>query len=173
MEEGRQKMVALTPKIRAFYGRNPDLWFAMAESSFVTAEPKITSGLTKSHYLMQVLDEDTALRVKDLIVNPPQDSYEALKTRLLQSFKLTRGERASWILDYPDLGNKKATRMADELINLFEGHCVDLLREIFLHRLPQRVRIILEEDETLRYISWRSWLISCASRNLTLRAWHQ
>ena len=136
-------------RISAFYGQNPGLWFATAESRFTTAVPKITSGLTKFHYLVQALDEDTALRVKDLIVNPPQDGYEALKTRLLQSFKLTRREReASRILDYLDLGDKKATRMADELIYLLEGDGVDLLmREIFLRRLPQPMRTILEEDK--------------------------
>ena len=72
-----------------------------------------------------------------------------MKTRLLQSFNLTRRERASWILDYPDSGNKKATRMADELVNLLEGDGADLLMtEIFLRQLPQLVRKILEDDET-------------------------
>ena len=104
MEDDKHQMAALTPRIPAFCSWNPDLWFAMAESRFTIAVPKITSGLTKFHYLVQALDEDTALRVKDLIVNPPQDAYEAWKTRLLQSFKLTRRERASRILDYPDFG---------------------------------------------------------------------
>ena len=67
----------------------PDLSFATAESKFATAVPKITNNLTKFHYLVQALDKDTALRVKDLIVNLPQDACEPLKTRLLQSFKLT------------------------------------------------------------------------------------
>ena len=82
-------------------------------------------------------------------MNPPQDGYEVLKTRLLHSFKLTRKERAPWILDYWDLGDKKATRMADELMNLLEEDGADLLtREIFLGCLPQPVRTILKEDET-------------------------
>ena len=172
MEDDKYQMAALTSKIPVFYGRNPNLWFAMVESRFATAVPKITSGLAKFQYLVQALDEDMALRVKDLIMNPPQDAYETLKTRLLQSFKLTRRERVSWILDYPDLGDKKATRMADELMNLLEGDGADLLiREIFLHRLPQPVRTILEEDETSTL--HQLMVISCASRNLPLWAGHQ
>ena len=105
--------------------------------------------LAKFHYLVQALDEDTALRVKDLIVKPPKDAYEALKERLLLSFKLTRQERASRILDHPELGDGKATKMADELMNYLEDDGADLLmREIFLRRLPQQVRAILEEDES-------------------------
>ena len=90
-----------------------------------------------------------ALRVKDLIVKPPKDAYGALKERLLLSLKLTRQERASGILDYPELGDGKATRMADELMNYLEEDGADLLlREIFLGLLPQQVRAILEEDES-------------------------
>ena len=62
------------PKIPSFYSRNPDLWFAMAESKFATAVPQITNDLTKFNYLVQALDEDTALMVKDLIMKRPKDA---------------------------------------------------------------------------------------------------
>ena len=154
--EGTQQhlaIAALTPKMLTFYSRNPDLWFATAEWKFATAVPKITNGLMQFHYLVQALDKDIALRVKDLIMKPPKakDAYNALnalKTRLLQSIKLTQKERASQILDYPDLGDKKAMKMADELVNFLEEDGVDLLiQEIFIRRLPQQARTILKEDE--------------------------
>ena len=99
-------MAALLPRIPAFYSWNPDLWFTTAESRLAIVVLQITNRLTKFHCLVQALEEDTVLRVKNLIVNPPQDVYEALKTRLLQSFKLTRREGASRILDYPDFGRR-------------------------------------------------------------------
>ena len=39
MEDNKHQMAALMPRIPAFYGRNPDLWFATAESRFATAVP--------------------------------------------------------------------------------------------------------------------------------------
>ena len=61
MEGSKHQIAALTPKILALYSRNPVLWFATIKSRFATTVPKITSVLTKFHYLVQALDEDTAL----------------------------------------------------------------------------------------------------------------
>ena len=82
-----------------------------------------------------------ALRVKDPIVKPQQGAYDALKTRLLRSFNLSQKERGSRILDCPELGNRKVTKMADELMNFCEEDRADLLmQEIFLCRLPSRFK---------------------------------
>ena len=67
-----------------------------------------------------------ALRVRDFLVNPPQDAHKALKTRLLQAFNSPQKERASRIMDYPALGDRKATKMADELMNFLEEDGADL-----------------------------------------------
>ena len=165
-------MAAVTPKIPRFYSRNPDLWFAMAESKFATAVPQITNDLTEFHYLVQALEEDTALKVKDLIVKPPKDAYEALKKRLLLSFKLTRQERASWILDYPELGEGKATRMADQLTNYLEDDGRDLLmQEIFLQHLPKQVAQSWKKMSPLLCISWQSEQIRSGRRESPTQAW--
>ena len=142
-------MAAVTPKIPTFYAKNPALWFATTEAEFEICNPKVTSDTTKFSYLVRALDEDTAQRCSDLIVNPPkEDRYGALKQRLLQSFQLTRRERATRILDYPTRGDKTATQMADELKMWVEQNTEDfLVREIFLRRLPKHIRAILDEDE--------------------------
>ena len=112
----------------------------MAKSKFEMAVPQITNDLTKFNYLVQAPDEDTALRVKDLIVKPPKDAYEALKKRLLLLFKLTKQERASRILDYPELGEIKAKRMVDELTNYLEDDGAKLSQGMIAATSPGAIK---------------------------------
>ena len=105
-EPTSQSISVITPKIPPFY---PDLWFLRAESAFNTAKPRITDDETKVVYLIQSLNEETALRIKDLLMKPKMGGqFEALKTRLMKTFGLKRHEGAALIIDYPDIGDGSA-----------------------------------------------------------------
>ena len=148
-EPTSQSISAITPKIPPFYAKDPDLWFLRAESAFHTAKPRITDDETKMAYLIQSLDEETALRIKDLLMKPEMSGqFEVLKTRLTKTFGLKRHERAALIIDYPDIGDGSAMKLADDYMRLHDEDDSILLRELFLRHLPVHVRAIIEEDET-------------------------
>ena len=110
-----QLVAAAMPKLPTFYTRSPALWFARAESEFRTCHPAITTERTKFDWLVKALDEDTVLRVADLLEKPSEASpYSDLKTRLLGIFALSDREKATRVLDYPVLGDTPAAKMIED-----------------------------------------------------------
>ena len=162
-EETSVMVAAIAPKIPDFYPADPDLWFTRAEAEFDTATPRITNDNTKFSYLVKALDQETAKRVRDLLTNPPeQGRYDELKKRLRETYQMSKRERASRILDYPDMDIGSAKKMADDMVGWMEGDGQLLLRECFLRRLPENVRAILEEDPAtdIRELAKRADVIS-------------
>ena len=178
-EPTSQSISAITPKIPPFYAKDPDFWFLRAESAFHKAKPWITDDETKVAYLIQSLDEETALRIKDLLMKPETGGqFEALKTRLTKTFSLKRHEWAALIIDYPDIGDESAMKLADDYMRLHDEDDSMLLRELFLQHLPAHVRAIIEEDETkdLRVLPERANKIRAAvlkqdMKKTTCRNW--
>ena len=120
----------ITPKIPPFYAKDPDLWFLRAESAFRTVKPWITDDDTKVVYLIQSLEEETALRIKDLLMKPKTGGqFEALKTQLTKTFCLKCHERAVLIIDYLDIGEGSAMKLADDYMRLHDEDDSMLLRE--------------------------------------------
>ena len=143
-------LAAVTPKLPDFYVHSPKLWFGRAETEFETCTPVITAEKTKFNYVVKALDEPTALRVADLIESPPPEQpYTQLKNRLLNIFSLSDRERASRILDYPQLGDSSTAKMVDDII-LWQGSdgYELLVKELMFRHLPDNIRVVLENDPT-------------------------
>ena len=66
--------------------------------------------------------------------------FEALETWLTKTFGLKRHERAALIIDYPDIGDGSAMKLADNYMRLHDEDDSMLLRELFLRHLPAHVR---------------------------------
>ena len=89
-------------KLPTFWTSQPAIWFAQTEAQFGLR--KITVDETKYYYVLAALDQDTAVRLLDLISHPPAaDKYEALKARLLTTFGLSVREKASRLLHFRPL----------------------------------------------------------------------
>ena len=145
-----QLVAAATPKLPTFYTRSPALWFARAESEFRTCHQAITQERTKFSWVVKALDEDTALRVADLLEHPSKATpYSDFKMRLLGVFALSDREKASRVLDYPELGDNPAAKMIEDSLRWLgeDGHDL-LLKELLFRRLPENIRVILENDPT-------------------------
>ena len=56
---------AVSLKLPTFWNQQPRTWFAQAESQF--AIRSVTSEVTKFHYVVAALDQETATRVLDVI----------------------------------------------------------------------------------------------------------
>ena len=63
-------MNATAVKLPSFWQGNPEVWFRQVESVFATRNPAITTQETKFEYVIQALDNSTAERVQNIILDP-------------------------------------------------------------------------------------------------------
>ena len=97
---------AVSLKLPIFYTSPPEVWFFQAEAQF--APGGITADETKYYYVIATHDQPTVTRLLDLISRPPtDDKHGALKTRLTDTFGLSKQERASSLLHFRPLGDSK------------------------------------------------------------------
>ena len=112
---------AVALKLPTFWTSQPEVWFAQAEAQFVLRG--ITADETKYYYVIAALDQPTATRLLDLISSPPtDDKYSTLKTRLTDTFGLSKQERASRLLHFRLLGDSKPSTLMDEMLGLLGDH---------------------------------------------------
>ena len=144
-------VAAVTPKLRVFNPEEPELWFANAEMQFETASPEITTSKTKFKYVCMALSPEIQRDVKDIFLNPPEDPYEALKTRLCAIYRPSPVEIASRVLDAPMLGDSTASALASSMLQHLSAEHQEhpVVREVFLRRLPLDIRRAIEENDTL------------------------
>ena len=149
--EGQVSLVAgVSPKLPDFWPHAVDVWLSQVESQFRVA--RITVSQTKYDLAVQKLDQQTALRIQDLLLAPPADSpYEALKERL-SKFTKSPYQRLADFQEIPDLGDRTPTELLDTLLAGLAGVKHDcsscpLVRHAFLSRLPASVRSSLSTYE--------------------------
>ena len=136
---------AVSIKLPTFWPSQPELWLAKAKAQFHLR--KVTANETKYYYVIAALDQSTATRLLDLISHPPQDNkYQTLKDRLMDTFGLSKRERASRLLHFRKLGDAKPSSLMDDMLALLGDHppCF-LFEQLFLERLPKDIRIQLED----------------------------
>ena len=138
---------AVSLKLPTFWTSQPEVWFTQAEAQFNLR--RITSDETKYFYVVAALDQDTATRLIDLIQRPPDtDKYNKLKERLVDTFGLSRRERASRLLHFRPLGDSKPSSLMDEMLALGGDHVAcPLFEQLFLERLPDDIRIQLVDTK--------------------------
>ena len=167
---------AVSLKLPTFWTSQPEVWFAQAEAQF--ALRGITADETKYYYVIAALDQPTATRLLDLISSPPtNDKYRALKTRLTDTFGLSKQERASRLLHFRPLGDSKPSTLMDEMLALLGDHppCL-LFNQLFLERLPADIRIQLVDSkiEDLRALAKRAdALWECRDASMESNAVHR
>ena len=70
-------------KLPALWTERPDLWFKDVEAQFELA--KVISEETKYHHVVASLDQQQAIKVCELISNPPTiNQYQELETDAFQ-----------------------------------------------------------------------------------------
>ena len=79
--DAKEEVSAVSVKLPTFWPQQPKVWFAQVEAQF--AIRNITKEDTKYHYVISALDQETAVRVLDLLETQPENPYETLKTRLI------------------------------------------------------------------------------------------
>jgi len=132
-----------------FYKRNPESWFRQMESQFALA--KITSPITKFHHVMAVLPEDLFAEV----VTDEINSYELLKTAILDHLKENKHQLIENALAAMELGDKRPSQLVSEFKRRFNeiGLKADdtLVKSRLLTALPTNLRAALvgHEDQSV------------------------
>ena len=141
-------IVAVSIKMPAFTPDDPDIFFIAAEAQFETRSPPITADRTKFFHIVGSLPPNVLSRIKDLIKNPPaNDAYDALKTRLTQTFAAPPEERALKIIENNSLGGRRPSALLDYLLSLAEDETIDfIIRAAFLRSLPNHIAELLRNS---------------------------
>ena len=135
---------AVSLKLPIFWPKDPIIWFAQTEAHFNARN--ITAEQTKFNYLVTSLDQDTALRVKDLLLTGlTSNPYTILKTRLIEIFTLSLSDRANRLLSIKSLGGRKPSELMCDVVNLAGAHefCF-VIKQIFINAMPPEIRLHLE-----------------------------
>ena len=133
---------ATAVKLPLFWSGNPEVWFKQVESIFTTRNPKVTVQQTKFDYVIQALDNNTADRVQNIILAPPEEPYDKLKAALIGAFSKTQAEKDQELLHLNGLGDKKPSELLQQMNNL-NADPKTLFKAFFLAQLPSEVRRIL------------------------------
>lgn len=132
---------AVALRLPPFWPKRPDVWFAQAEAEFELK--KITADSTKYCHVISALDQDTAVRISDLLRAPPDtNKFQALRARLTDTFELTETEKSDRLLELGELGDRSPLELMDELRGLCGDHGVCFIaKSVFLRALPPAVRL--------------------------------
>jgi hypothetical protein len=130
-------------KIPEFWEADPDIWFYQAECAFNRA--RITVSHTKYEHVVMRLPAAVSISVRALLLGvtaETEDPYEQLKTRLIADFGKTRWQRAFSLLDHPDVGDRRPSRLMGDMLALLPAGepAGTLFLAMYLRRLPASMR---------------------------------
>ncbi|KAG8196267.1 hypothetical protein JTE90_023822 [Oedothorax gibbosus] len=129
-------------KAPPFWRGNPEIWFRQMESQFVLAG--ITVELTKFHYVVSALQPEELAIVGDLVMNiPVENPYTSIRDRLCNQYADTKEEQLRDLISGMQLGDKKPSRLLLEMKGKAGTMAEDLLKTLFMQRLPSHVQQIL------------------------------
>ncbi|XP_064479203.1 uncharacterized protein LOC135392419 [Ornithodoros turicata] len=143
---------AVAVKIPPFWPADPALWFANIEAQF--ALRGISAQQTKFFHVVGALGPNEASEVRDVITNPPAaNPFDALKDALTKRTTASEQERLRQLLTAEVLGDRKPSQLLRRMQQLLGDRASSLdesiLRELFLQRLPNTVRMILTTSSSV------------------------
>ncbi|XP_028412501.1 uncharacterized protein LOC114535338 [Dendronephthya gigantea] len=131
---------SISIKIPPFWPSDPELLFAQVEAQF--AVKQITVQHTKYSHVIAALSPEAATEVRDLILTPPDaNPYDVLKAALTERVSLSKRRKLHQVLHAEELGDRKPSQLLCQLQQLSGITDSDLLRELFLQRLPSNVQV--------------------------------
>lgn len=139
--------LSLSQKIPDFWEDQPRVWFIRTEA--ILAPQKMGED-NKFNVVVSKLTKDAIVQVTDLLFQPPENKYEALKTRLLQIYEESESRQVQKLIGEMELGEQKPSQLLRRMRELARGKIPDeTLRILWQGHLPQSARAVLAVTETL------------------------
>lgn len=129
-----------------FWSHNPRGWFHVVECQFNARSVK--SQRHKFDHVVPLLPESIIMEIMDILDNPPDCPYDALKEAVLKTCDSDRS-RIRKLFPSLELGDDKPSKLLRQLKHMIEPHQVSdsLLRELWLQLLPQNIQIPLAASD--------------------------
>ncbi|XP_075543741.1 uncharacterized protein LOC142578222 [Dermacentor variabilis] len=132
-------------KLPDFWPSDCELWFARIEAQF--RRHRVTSHVASYDNVVSALNPTTAASVCDiLLAPPPDDKYDTFKWELLRHTTDSESRRVQQLLSSEELDIKQ-TDLFHSMTQLLgtspPSKDSKILRELFLQRLPNQLRMIL------------------------------
>lgn len=138
-------------KLPTFWPDKPAVWFRQVEAQFQIAG--ITADSTKFNYVIAQLDQKLAGEVEDIIIRPPANGqqYVKLKEELIRRLSMSEEQRVRQLISEEELGDRRPSQFLRHLRSLAGSALSDenILRQLWLRRLPQQVQAILASQAEL------------------------
>lgn len=132
-----------------FKQADPELWFALADRAFAAAE--ITRETTKFSHAVAHLGTQFGNEVRDIIMCPPtENSYTFLKEEMIKRLGSSQASKTKKLIEEETIGDLRPSQFMRRLKTL-GGSSVsdDLIRTIWLSRLPKLTQVILAAHNDL------------------------
>ncbi|XP_044755001.1 uncharacterized protein LOC123313954 [Coccinella septempunctata] len=166
MEQEAAQVSRVAVRMPEFVAADPELWFAMAEGSFLCSG--VTQDRTKFGYIVGALPAKFAAEVKDIIMNPPTDgAYEKLKMELVRRLSASQEEKTRRLLEREEMGDRKPSQFLRHLQGLADPTVPEaLMKSLWMSRLPKCVQVSLAiiKDTNLEDLATHADNIMEASR---------
>ena len=162
---------AVALKLPVFWTQQPQVWFLQTEAQFNIR--KKADDTTKYYYVVSSLDQSTAGQITDFLAQPPShNKYEAVKERLLETFGLSKRDRAQSLLHLQPLGDRKPSQLMEEMLTLLGEHsCCFLSEQLFLEQLDRQLQVANENFSNPRALAAKAdvfWNVKCQSMSASV-----
>jgi len=146
----RRQAAAAVPSVTLppFWVDNPAAWFALAESRF--RMKGMYEEWDRYDCTISALSKESLRLVMDVITAPPdEDPYLTIKARLLSSHELTGYQRIEQLMAMDNLGSRRPSELLAHMLEVCPAgeERSMFFAYLFLHRLPQDLRIMLGDDD--------------------------
>ncbi|XP_028158714.1 uncharacterized protein LOC114351635 [Ostrinia furnacalis] len=145
-----EQVCRVSVKLPPFWTDRPAIWFAQAEAQFHLAG--ITADSTKFCHVIATIDQRVIGEIEDIVMNPPEENkYGKLKEELIRRLSTSEEQRVRRLLSEEELGDRKPSTFLRHLRSLAGSTLKDdnLLRQLWLRRLPNQVQAILAAQADL------------------------
>lgn len=133
---------SLSVQLPPFQTDDPQLWFAQAQLQFDVLGINADAARFNA---VQIHLHQHAKEVRDILIDPPSEGrYEFFKTELIKRLSTSQAQKTRQFLRDEQMGDRTPTQFLRVLRELAGNNVQDdVLKEIWLSRLPERVRPIL------------------------------
>ena len=135
---------AVSIKCPPYWPQDPILWFARVEAMFRSRG--ITAQRTMFDHVVGSLEHQFATDVRDVLLSPPSTNpYNILKSELIKRTQASPQQRLRQLLTLEELGDRKPSQLLRHLQQLLGDTVMEesLLRELFVHKLPSSVQMVI------------------------------